>query len=177
MLVAASRAASRRRLVRESGHPAPSRAAAAKGVTPAAVEAFLATAWPEASVGIKCHEISGTHVLMSQKVLPGALRPGGYVSGPNQFALADLGMWAMSWAHAGFEAMALTSELSIRFLRPAIGQTLWARIDCNSAGSRTIVSTATLWATDGDAHDDLGDAIAASKPCSVAQGTYVLPRG
>ena len=32
--------------------------------------------------------------------------------------------------------MALTSELSIRFIRPAIGQTLWARVNINAINGR-----------------------------------------
>jgi acyl-coenzyme A thioesterase PaaI-like protein len=37
------------------------------------------------------------------------------------------------------EPRALTSELSIRFLRPAIGETLWARAAVDSAGRRNVV--------------------------------------
>jgi acyl-coenzyme A thioesterase PaaI-like protein len=63
------------------------------------------------------------------------------------------------------EPMALTSELSIRFLRPAQGSVLWARADLESAGRRNVVGTVRLWC------DDRIDKITAT-----AQGTYALPR-
>ena len=110
------------------------------------------------------HSINDREVVLSSVVPAAELRPGGYICGPFQFTVADLGMWCACWGVHGLQAMALTSELSIRFIRPAKGSTLWARIAVNAASRRSIVSTATLW-TD-DAH----------KLCAVAQGTYVMPR-
>jgi acyl-coenzyme A thioesterase PaaI-like protein len=60
--------------------------------------------------------------------------------------------------------MALTSELSIRFLRPCIGEVLWGRATIDTAGRRNIVGTVRIWT---DANE--------GKPSAVAQGTYVLP--
>ena len=60
--------------------------------------------------------------------------------------------------------MALTSELSIRFLRPCIGTTLWARATIDAAGRRNVVGTVRIWTDDNEA-----------KPCATAQGTYVMP--
>ena len=149
----------------------------ATGVHPQSVCAYLHEVWPETCSEVRCHEISGQHVLISHRAPPEALRPGGYVSGPFQFTVADLGMWCMTWGHGGFEAMALTSELSIRFLRPAIGSCIWARVELNAASGRSVVSTATLWARQTESVEDAMEIQAGrAKPCSVAQGTYVLPR-
>jgi acyl-coenzyme A thioesterase PaaI-like protein len=60
--------------------------------------------------------------------------------------------------------MALTSELSIRFLRPAQGSILWARATLDVAGRRNVVGTVRVWC---DERDD--------RPTATAQGTYVLP--
>ena len=60
--------------------------------------------------------------------------------------------------------MALTSELSIRYLRPAIGETLWARATLDKAGRRNVVGTVRVWT------DDRPD-----KPTATAQGTYAMP--
>ena len=136
-------------------------------MTPAKVVECMVASWPEQCSNVTCHEVSQRHVVLSHEVPAAAMRPGGYISGPMQFCLADLGMWCAVWGVLDrFEPMALTSELSIRFLRPAIGQALWTRVDVNSVGSRSVVSTATVW-TDESSRE---------KPCSVAQGTYVLPR-
>ena len=76
----------------------------------------------------------------------------------------DLALWYAVFGAIGLEAMALTGELSIRFLRPAVGNRLQARADLNSVGSRQIVGTVSIWVDDPD------------KPVSVAQGTYMAPR-
>ena len=62
------------------------------------------------------------------------------------------------------EPMALTSELSIRFLRPAIGSVLYARADVDIVTRRSVVGTVRLWC------DDEVD-----RPTATAQGTYAIP--
>ena len=62
------------------------------------------------------------------------------------------------------ELMTLTSELSIRFLRPCIGDVLWAGATVHAAGRRNIVATILVWTDDNTEH-----------PSAVAQGTYALP--
>lgn len=137
---------------------------AAPGVTPATIEAFVAEQWPARPNCATCHEVSGRHAVVDMPVTAEAIRPGGYISGPTQFACADLALWYAVFGAIGLEAMALTGELSIRFLRPAIGDRLQARADLNSVGSRQIVGTVGIWVDDPD------------KPVSVAQGTYLAPR-
>ena len=93
-------------------------------------------------------------------------RPGGFVSGPTQFGMADAALWYLVFGVLDrIELMALTSDLDITFLRPASGRELWARADLLSAGSRKIVGSVKVWC------DDRIDA-----PSAVAKGTYVLPR-
>ena len=141
--------------------------ATAPTVTATTVNAFMKKNWFAAAGDALCHEVSKDHALVSK--LPGVadLRPGGLVSGPFQFALADIGMWFATFgAYERIEPMALTSELSIRFLRPAVvadGARVWARIDVNSVGRKTMVSTATIYTDDP------------TRPTAVAQGTYIVP--
>ena len=47
------------------------------------------------------------------------LRPGGVLSGPTLFEAADLAMYAVVLGHIGPQLMAVTSDLSIRYLRKA----------------------------------------------------------
>lgn len=133
-------------------------------VTVAAINAMLAKEWPDNTGG--CHSIGDTWAMVN--TTPGAetLRPGGYFSGPTQFGLADQALWFMTFAAIGrIEPMALTSELSIRYLRPAQGTTLWAKAHVENAGRRQVIGTVRVWADDN-----------IDKPCATAQGTYVLPR-
>ena len=93
------------------------------------------------------------------------IRAGGFISGPTQFALADAALWYLAFGALGrVELMALTSELSIRYLRPAHGSVLWAKATLEAAGRRNVVGTVHVWC------DDRVD-----KPTATAQGTYALP--
>ena len=94
-----------------------------------------------------------------------ALRPGGFISGPTQFGMADAALWYLTFGAIGrIEPMALTSELSIRYVRPAQGTNMWARATLDKAGRRNVVGTVRIWC------DDDEDRITAT-----AQGTYALP--
>jgi uncharacterized protein (TIGR00369 family) len=113
----------------------------------------------------ECVELGPGWALARKRASDRDIRPGGFISGPTQFGLADAALWYGVFAAIGrVEPMALTSELSIRFLRPCIGETLWARATIDAAGRRNIVGTVRIWTDDNEA-----------KPSAVAQGTYVLP--
>ncbi len=47
------------------------------------------------------------------------LRPGDTVAGPSLFALADLGGYACVLSHAGPDALSVTTNISINFMRKA----------------------------------------------------------
>ncbi len=112
-----------------------------------------------------CHEIGSGFAVARREISEFELRPGAFVSGPSQFGLADAALWYLVFASTGrIEPMALTSELSIRFLRPAQGSVLWARATLDVAGRRNVVGTVRVWCDDRD-----------DRPTATAQGTYVLP--
>jgi uncharacterized protein (TIGR00369 family) len=112
-----------------------------------------------------CADVGATFAVARRVVDESELRPGGFVSGPSQFGLADAALWYLVFGALGrVEPMALTSELSIRFLRPAQGTVLWARATLESAGRRSVVGSVHVWC------DDRSD-----KPTATAQGTYALP--
>ncbi len=131
---------------------------------PAAVNAMVREQFPGSI--IDCVEVSATHAVARTTATPESIRPGGYISGPTQFSLADGVLWYLVFgATEGIEPMAVTSELSIRFVRPALGEVLWARATLESISRRTIVGSVRVWV------DDRAD-----RPTSIAQGTYALPR-
>jgi acyl-coenzyme A thioesterase PaaI-like protein len=112
-----------------------------------------------------CHSIGADFAIARREISDTELRPGAFVSGPSQFGLADAALWYLVFGATGrIEPMALTSELSIRFLRPAQGKVLWARATLDVAGRRNVVGTVRVWC------DDRAD-----RPTATAQGTYVLP--
>ena len=114
-------------------------------VTPAAIQAFLAEAFPAASV-VRCESIGENEAVVRWPLDPSQLRPGGLISGPTQFTLADTALYFAVFAALGrIEPMAVTSELSLRFLRPAAGGDLLARGRIQSVGRRRLVGTVELW--------------------------------
>lgn len=131
--------------------------------TPDSINRMVLTEFPAS--GNQCTEIGRGFAIACRIVSPDDLRPGGYVSGPTQFALADAALWYLVFVAIGrVEPMALTSELSIRYLRPAIGEMLWARAELDSAGRRNVVGTVRIWVDDRE-----------DRSTAVAQGTYALP--
>ena len=133
-------------------------------LTPERVNEAVAASWRSAPN--RCLEISPTHAVAVHDVDQTTLRPGALVSGPTLFALADLVLWHLTFGAIGrIEPMALTSDLSIRFLRPAQGERAYARADLEKAGRMMVVGTVRIWM------DDDPDRLVAT-----AQGTYVLPR-
>lgn len=133
-------------------------------VTVEAVNAMLAEQFPGASA--TCADLGPDFAVASATVAALAIRPGGYVSGPTQFALADAALWYATFvAIDRIEPMALTSELSIRFLRPAQGERLVARARIETATRRSVVGSISVWMDDAE-----------HRPTAVAQGTYALPR-
>lgn len=112
-----------------------------------------------------CAEVGERFAVARHDVQTHELRPGGFVSGPTQFGVADAALWYLVFAATGrIEPMALTSELSIRYLRPAQGSVVWAKATLANAGRRNVVGSVDIWCDDRDA-----------KLTATAQGTYALP--
>ncbi len=130
---------------------------------PAEVNAAIDHAWPNARC--TCIDIGPTRATAQLRPGADAIRPGGYISGPTLFAAADAALWYLAFGAGGrIEPLALTSDLSIRFLRPAVGDAVYARAELNRATRRTVIGTVTVWTDDNE-----------GEPCATGQGTYVLP--
>jgi len=132
-------------------------------VTAADINTMLDHEFP--GTGNSCFEIGPDWAIARHQVDPAGLRPGGFISGPTQFALADGALWYAVFVGIGrIEPMAMTSELSIRYLRPAVGHTLFARATIEKAGRRNVVCSFRVWCDDRE-----------DKPTATGQGTYALP--
>jgi acyl-coenzyme A thioesterase PaaI-like protein len=128
-----------------------------------AVNAMVSEAFPGSS--ILCHELGPDFAVAYCDVEPASIRPGGFISGPTQFGVIDAALWYLTFVGLGtIEPMAMTSELSIRFLRPAQGARLYCRAQLESVSRRSVVGTAHVWC------DDRTDKITAT-----GQGTYAIP--
>ena len=92
------------------------------------------------------------------------LRPGGTVSGPSMFSLADVTAYFITIAHIGPQALAVTTNCSIDFMRkPAAGVDLIAEARLLKLG-RSLSVTDVLLYSEGT-----------EKPVARATLTYSIP--
>jgi len=87
------------------------------------LEAYLRQVFPQADdYGWRTVSLGEGEMEMAMRVSDRNLRPGGTVSGPTMFALADVTAYALVLAHVGEVALAVTTSLNINFLsKPAPG--------------------------------------------------------
>lgn len=134
-------------------------------LTPEQVNEFVAEVFPASYAdGMRCSSIDEGVAEVRWPFDEAKLRPGAYIPGPVMFALADSALWYATFSVIGLEPMAVTSEMSIRFLRPGQGGDLVGRASINSVSTRRIVGTVEMWV---DGKPD--------KPVAVAQGSYARP--
>jgi len=117
-----------------------------------------------AATGVTCDAVGRGSATARWAFDEAELRPGRYISGPTQFALADTALWFAVFTVIGIESMAVTSEMSIRYLRPAQNGDLIAEATIDSVSTRRVVGTIKLW-IDGTP----------GRLVAVAQGSYARP--
>jgi len=129
------------------------------------VNRLVAEGFPTASEnGYRCEEFGEGWALARWSYRADGLRPGGYVPGPTLFGLADLALWFACFTVLGLEPMAVTSDLSIAFLRPAIAGDVLARAELLKVGRSRLYGQIDLWV------DGTPDRLVAQ-----AHGSYVPP--
>lgn len=87
-----------------------------------ALHVFLQEAFPQVADDFDVDAVGENTITMRLRVDDRHLRPGGTVSGPSMFALADVAAYLLILAHIGPQALAVTTNCSIDFMRkPAAG--------------------------------------------------------
>ena len=115
-------------------------------LTPEAINEFFLREFPSAHAnGIRCVDVGASHVETRWTYDATVLRPGNFISGATQFALADTALWFLSFTVVGLAPMAVTSDMQIHYLRPAAGGDLYARAELLRAGKHKIAGTVRLW--------------------------------
>jgi uncharacterized protein (TIGR00369 family) len=112
-----------------------------------ALNAFLARAFPggEAADRAQVIEVEPGRALVKRPYDPRSLRPGGVISGPTMMALADMAVYALVLAHIGEVPMAVTTSLTMHFLRPAKARDLMAEARLLRLGKRIATADVRLW--------------------------------
>ncbi|MEM1066517.1 MAG: PaaI family thioesterase [Pseudomonadota bacterium] len=130
----------------------------------AALEAFLAEEFPEVAADFSVEDVGEHWVRIRKHVRPGHLRPGGTVSGPTMFALADVSIYLALLAVIGPAALAVTTNASIDFMRkPAAGTDLLAEGRLLKVGKALAVGDVLIRSEGSDA------------PVARASVTYAIP--
>ena len=131
----------------------------------AALMAFLESDFPQAKDDFVVEEVTEGRLTMRLKVTDAHLRPGGTVSGPSMFALADVGIYLAILAMIGPKALAVTTNASLDFMRkPAAGKDMLCEVRVLKLGRVLAVCDALLY-SEGQA-----------EPVARANMTYSLPK-
>lgn len=129
------------------------------------VERIIREGLPEAAdADFTVEQITADGAIARRRIDARSLRPGGTVSGPVMMTLADAVMYAAVLARMEDGRMAVTSELSIRFLRRPPPADLIARAEIVRFGRRQAVIEVRIF-VDGD-----------PDPVALVVGTYALPQ-
>ncbi len=131
----------------------------------AEVNLFLAEEFPQIAIGraFQVEEIRHGFARMRMCYGDHLLRPGGTISGPAMFALADIAMYAAVLSSIGPMAHAVTTNLNINFLRKPGQRDMIGEARILKLGKRLAVGEIALY-SDGDA-----------ELAAHATATYSLP--
>ena len=129
-----------------------------------ALRAFLDEVFPQVADEFAILVLEEDYMEVVLKVQDKHLRPGGTVSGPSMFGLADVAAYLNVLSMIGPKALAVTTNCSIDFMRKPLANTdLIAKSHIVKLG-RSLAVTQCLIYSDGD-----------SKPVARANLTYSLP--
>lgn len=132
----------------------------------AALNDFLDAHFPEIHEGGRSFSVEAVGPMtcrMRMTYQARHLRPGGTISGPAMFALADVSLYLAILAHIGPIALAVTTNLNINFLRKPAQRALIGECRLLKLGKRLAVGEVALFS------DGLDDLVA------HAVGTYSIP--
>jgi len=94
----------------------------------AALNAFLQKVFPQVKDDFVVEEVAPFEMTLRLKISDRHLRPGGTVSGPSMFGLADVAVYLMTLSMIGPKALAVTTNIAMDFMRkPEAGRDLLAK--------------------------------------------------
>lgn len=125
---------------------------------------YLAQVFPQVHKDFVVMHLTEDSIRMRLVVEDRHLRPGGTVSGPSMFALADVCVYSMVLARRGRQSLAVTTNSSVDFLRkPAGGADMIAECRLLKLGRTLAVGDVLMYSEGQEA------------PVARASMTYSLP--
>jgi uncharacterized protein (TIGR00369 family) len=130
------------------------------------LQTFLAAEFPQmfgADGGLSIEHVGHAECRVRQAFHPQSLRPGGTISGVVMMGLADVSMYIAVLASIGRVPLAVTTNLSINFLRKPSQRDLIAECRLLKLGKRLAVGEVTIRSHGAD------------EPVAHAVTTYSIP--
>jgi len=132
-------------------------------MTPDDLHRFLEEQFPQAPPGIRVESVDDTTIRVRQPTHDGHLRPGNTISGPTLMAMVDCGFYLLLMARLGPVAMAVTTSLTINFMRKPEPGDLLGEGRLLKLGKALAVGDFTIWSA------------AVKDPVAHATVTYSIP--
>jgi uncharacterized protein (TIGR00369 family) len=130
----------------------------------AELAAFLDEVFPQVEGRFVIEDARPMSARVRMPVTEADLRPGGTVSGPAMFTLADCAFYVAVLAMIGREALTVTTTLTINFLRKPTTADLVCEARILKLGRSLATGDMTLW-SEGQA-----------EPVAHATATYAIPK-
>lgn len=138
----------------------------APALTAAEIGDLLTTEFPQAfypGCGLTIERVDYGEARVRRAYSEKFLRPGGTISGPTMMELADFAMYVAVFAAVGRQPLAVTTNLSINFLRKPARADLIAEARLMKVGKRLAVGEVAI-------HSDGAEA-----PVAHVTATYSIP--
>ncbi len=135
------------------------------------LHAFMLSVWPDAADRFspeRLERLEPSFCRLRHPVKEEDLRPGGTVSGPTLMHLADTASYSIILAHLGDAALAVTTSLSIEFLRRPVGPTVVVDCDLVKLGRSLAVCRVTMASAEAGTEPNM------TRPEAIANVTYSL---
>lgn len=132
-------------------------------MTPDEAFVFLESVFHQVRGKFEIEEISSMRARMRMKIGDAELRPGGTVSGPSMFELADCCFYVAIMGMIGKEALTVTTNATINFLNKPDPVDLICETRLLKLGKLLATGDATIWSVGRDA------------PVAHATLTYAIP--
>jgi len=116
-------------------------------------------------MGLVVEEFHRDYVIMRARYSERFLRPGGTLAGPIMMGLADATVYALLLSRIGPVELAVTTHLSINFLRKPAPADVLARASMLKLGKRLAVAEVVLYS----------ESLGVEKPVAHATATYSIP--
>lgn len=132
-------------------------------LTVAEVNTYIDHVFPEIKGQFRCEHLASMEARVRAVIGPNNLRPGGTVSGPTMFSLADCGFYMVVLSMIGKQALAVTTNASIDFMRKPEPCDMIGHARILKLGRVLVVGDVLMYSEGSD------------KPVARASMTYSIP--